>query len=115
MGAGRDRLRAAWALRTAKRGGGPAANMKVRFRAKGIVVRRALPAICERCEEAMSEAVTTRLETGAFAGSYPSPPLGTVGWRCGCGHVEYVRDDRFRTRVALGLVKGVVKLLCWSR
>jgi hypothetical protein len=112
MGAERERLRAAWKLRNLARRGGPSVDMDVRFRAKAVVVRKAIPATCERCGVAMCADAEVRLEPGADAGRYPSPPLGTIGYRCACGHVEYIRDDRLRTRAALRLVNMVRAAVC---
>lgn len=106
MGAERDRLRRVWAARAAlhRIPGGPRAGMDISFRATGVVIRRALPERCERCQTALGESDALR---GASPGRYPKPPRGTEGYCCaGCGHVEYVkkpgRMERLRAWWSMG-------------
>jgi ribosomal protein S27AE len=86
-------------------------DVAVQIRAVGIVVRRALRATCPRCDGALGPGDAVG---GRATGVYPRPPLGTAGYLCGgCGHVEYVRDRRLRTRAALASVRWAAR--AWRR
>lgn len=104
MGKERERLRQFWrdreqaralaAAREQLRAYGPAANVAIQIRAKGVVIRNGLRSMCPNCESAMSERDALN---GRGTGHYPRPPRGTLGYMCPrCAHVEYVRAPGWR-------------------